>query len=128
MNDLAQISEPLRRLSASDREIVLPYDEARLALDELADRGIAVPAWEGWLIRFDGTKHHSRRFQGTAVLDRKHDQAWEDYVDQCRTFTLETMTEDHARFPASAESAEGTLFFCFYLRAGANPSLPSRVR
>lgn len=112
MNDVDLLSHALRELSVSDREIVLAFDDAVVAATYLASRGVAIPSWEGWLLRSDGTHTHSKT-QGTVWLARQTAEPWDGYVNRCLTFTLETMRAGNALFRTSDEACDGRLYFCF---------------
>ncbi|MFC5437224.1 hypothetical protein ACFPME_11695 [Rhodanobacter umsongensis] len=52
--------------SASPSELVLPLTEALEALQLMAQSGVSVLGWEGWLRYPDGKLGHSQQHQGTA--------------------------------------------------------------
>jgi hypothetical protein len=115
MNDLLLISDELRRLSQSDREIVLPYDAALRATGELERAGVAVIGWEGWLILPDHRRTHSQ-FQGTTEIVREPTETWPSYVARCAE-TCGRMRQTWSAFPASSEAAIGQLLFCLSIAA-----------
>jgi hypothetical protein len=119
MSELELLPETLRQYSASDREIALRYAHAVAAAKYLAAREIAIPAWEGWLVRFDGTRGHSK-IQGTVWLEREPAEPWGAYVNRCLVFTLEAMTKDDKLFSTTEEATRGDLYFCFSVRQAAH--------
>lgn len=57
------------RLSASGA-LVLPFDEALRAIDELTRRGMRLDNWEGWIVRRNGTRIKSLQAGGSFALSR----------------------------------------------------------
>ena len=57
------------RLS-SGGTLVLPYEEAVRAIDELTHAGMRVERWEGLVVLRDGTQARSLQFGGSFALSR----------------------------------------------------------
>ena len=104
-DDLTALPAELRRQSLSDREIVLPYAEALLAIDALKKSGYAVVVWEGWVLYPDGrVGHASHEAQGTA------DHEWMGQWNAAEEFVRRTM--ERAQVYWSNSGRAGTLHFC----------------
>src|SRR5260370_1333397 len=78
MEDIDLLPETLRSQSLSDREIVLPYDEALQALDILVKADWALLGWEGWEKDAEGRRGHSY-IMGTKAIEQEPGEKWEDY-------------------------------------------------
>jgi len=57
---LAALPEELKRRSLSDREIVLPYEDALQAVAFFVSAWWALLGWEGWVRRPSGIGHDAR--------------------------------------------------------------------
>lgn len=111
MEDIDLLPEILRSQSLSDREIVLPYDEALQALDILVKANWAPIAWEGWEKDAQGRRGHSY-IMGTTVIEQEPDEKWEDYIQRAARFCRETIKADQERWNREGIHPSRTLYFC----------------
>ncbi len=109
-SDLELLPPDLAARSASNREIVLRYEDALRALEHLRGVGVRVLGWEGWLVYPDGRTSHSRRFQGTADLTAS---APEKAIEISRA----TITGAHIMSSAGPEDPDAELHFCISVAA-----------
>lgn len=109
-NPLFFINENIRKLSLSDREIVLPFPQVIEALIELKAQRIGFLGWEGWAKYDEFYKGHFGDFV-TGSFDWKKDEKWDTYVDRGFDFCKETIEVSFnkwkAKFPPWPE-----LYFC----------------
>ena len=103
MDARAVVPEDLRRRSWSDRELILSYDDAVLAMDALAAHGVDEVAWEGLIGQPDG------RYGGTpgGVIGTSDFFSWQECMD--------TMTDERGLWPDRLDEGE-TLLFCLSIR------------
>jgi hypothetical protein len=95
----------LKARSASPRELVLTYEDALSALDELEQHGAKVLGWEGWLRYADGRVGHSSDHQGSADLSGLNPTAAYKF---CRT----TIRDAYEQFSVQPEGSATELLFC----------------
>jgi hypothetical protein len=112
LDALDLLPQKLRALSLSDCEVVLPYEEAILALDLFVAARWGLLAWEGWVKYPSGVGHHSD-YQGTVGLTRRMDETWDDFVRRSAEFCRKTMQADQQRFGHDAACQGMQLYFCF---------------
>src|SRR2546421_12940615 len=91
MDNIELLPKALREQSLSDREIVLPYQEALQALDLLTAARWALLGWEGWVKYADGRHGHAPGGMGTTTIEQKTGEAWEAYVHRSARFCHETI-------------------------------------
>jgi hypothetical protein len=118
MEDIDLLSEALRSQSLSDREIVLPYQEALQALDILVRANWALLGWEGWEKDAEGRHGHSS-LMGTMSIEQEAGEKWEDYVQRSAGFCRETMKADQDRWKREGRDTSRTLYFCLTATAKA---------
>lgn len=113
MSDLDILPDELKSQSLSDREIVLVYDLALKAIDILIDKKWAPISWEGWVQYPDKVHHgHITEHQGTAPLEQKSAETWEEYIDRCASFLTETMKKSQEEWVKDSRSKDHTLYYC----------------
>jgi hypothetical protein len=111
MEDIDLLPETVRSKSLSDREIVLPYQEALQALDILVMADWALLGWEGWEKDAEGHRGHSH-IMGTMCIEQEPDEQWEDYVQRSARFCRETIEADQDRWNREYMNSSRTLYFC----------------
>ncbi len=111
MEDIDLLPEALRSKSLSDREIVLPYQEAFQALDILVAAQWALLGWEGWEKDAKGHRGHSS-IMGTMCIEQESGEKWEDYVQRSAHFCRETIEADQDRWNRECTDSSRTLYFC----------------
>jgi hypothetical protein len=111
MEDIDLLPEILRSQSLSEREIVLPYDEALQALDILVKADWALLGWEGWEKDAEGRHGHSY-IMGTTSIEQEPGEKWEDYVQRSARFCRATIGADQERWKREGIDSSWTLYFC----------------
>lgn len=111
MDELDLLPDDLRKSSFSDREIVLPYREALLAIDIIVDSHWGLAGWEGWVQREEGVGHH-QEYQGIVSHSPEPGQSWSDFVEWSAEFCRSTMAQDQQRFDNDPDCSDMTLLFC----------------
>jgi hypothetical protein len=111
MNELNLLPDHLRKASYSDREIVLPYHEALLAIDIIVDAKWGLIGWEGWVLQDEGIGHH-QEYQGTVSLSPEQGETWIDFVERSAEFCRSTIVKDQQRFEKDPSCRGMTLLFC----------------
>ena len=111
MEDIDLLPEALRSKSLSDREIVLPYQEALQALDILTAAGWAFLGWEGWEKDAKGQVGHAY-IMGTASIEQEPDETWEDYLQRSARFCRQTIEADQERWKKERGNTSRMLYFC----------------
>ena len=96
--------------STSQREIVLPLQDALEVVDIMESKGILILGWEGWVQTADGRVGHGSAPQGTVSLE---DLSVHEAAEVCRT----TMTEDAAQWEKENQGSSKKLHFCITVRA-----------
>lgn len=113
MEGIELLPQVLREQSLSQREIVLPYQEALTALELLISARWALLGWEGWVTYSDGSHAHAPGgTTGTTSIEREASEAWEDYVQRSAQFCAETMRAEQQRWDADPTCRHLTLHFC----------------
>ncbi len=74
MDEISLLPQMLREQSLSHREIVLPYQEAKEALDLLRRAQWAVWGWEGWVKYLDGSHGFASGGVMGADIQRKEEK------------------------------------------------------
>jgi hypothetical protein len=96
--------------SASSSELVLPLSEALEALQLMAQSGVSVLGWDGWLRYPDGKLGHSQQHQGTASapqLSQAELYAW----------FRSTMQDSQVEHHHNPEVSGSELLFCITYQA-----------
>jgi hypothetical protein len=101
----------LQEHSASPRELVLVYDDVLKALDQLANLGVTLFGWEGWLRFKNGEFGHSVQHQGMSDLSQL---STDETYAICRKTIVKAQTE-HWLNP---EVPETELLFCIDFEVG----------
>jgi hypothetical protein len=113
MDDISLLPQMLREQSLSDREIVLPYQEAKEALELLERVHWALLGWEGWVKYPDGTHGFAPGgVMGTESIEREPGEMWEDYVQRSVRFCHETIDQEYRNWNANPRYAHLVLSFC----------------
>jgi hypothetical protein len=110
LDELEDIPLALALQSASPNEIVLPYDEAVLAVDALVAANRRILGWEGWILTADGRVGHGDAPQGTEDLSHLVGQ---DAAELCRR----TMREASDAWNGSSTYPGAKLLFCITVAA-----------
>lgn len=105
MRELELLPVDLAKLSIDENEIVLPMEEALLAIDVLEKQGIRILGWEGWVQGQNGRIGHGNAPQGTVSLD---DLSVSQAADVCRR----TIREDWERWQRDNPQSSSQLYFC----------------
>ncbi len=109
MSALDFIPPPLAALSISEKEIVLPLDEALEAVDYLERHGRLILGWEGWVKTPDGRVGHGSAPQGTVSLE---DYSPAEAANICRA----TMPEEAKTWAEENPTTKESLYFCITVR------------
>ena len=112
MDEISLLPQMLREQSLSDREIVLPYQEAKEALELLERAHWALLGWGGWVKYPDGTHGFAPGGVMGADIQRKEGEAWADYVHRSVLFCHETIDQDYRDWNANPRYAHHVLYFC----------------
>lgn len=107
---LEDIPRHLALQSASPNEIVLPYDEAVLAVDALVAAKRRILGWEGWILTADGRVGHGDAPQGTEDLSHLNGS---DSAEVCRR----TMREASDAWTALSALPGAKVLFCITVAA-----------
>lgn len=110
MSYLELLPPHLAKLSIDDKEIILPMEEALLAIDALEERGIHILGWEGWVKYQDGRIGHSDVPQGTVSLDQLS-------VSQAADLCRRTIREDSEKWRRDNPQRSNQLYFCITFAA-----------
>lgn len=92
-------------LSISQKEIVLPLEEALLVIDIMESKGIPILGWEGWVKTDDGRVGHGSAPQGTESLEGLS-------VGEAAALCRRSMQQDAAQWAKEHEDATEELHFC----------------
>lgn len=119
MDTLDLLPAPIRSLSLSEEEVVLPYAAALEAITILSDAGWVVLGWEGWVVLgWEGwvqTAHgvgHNPAYQGTVSIERWPEERWPDFVRRAAGVCQATIMEDYRRWEDDPDAAHKALYFC----------------
>ena len=96
--------------SISQREIVLPLEEALTVVDFMESKGILILGWEGWVKTADGRVGHGSAPQGTVSLENL---SVAEAAEVCR----QTMQEDASQWERDNKGSSEKLHFCITVRA-----------
>lgn len=91
--------------SISQREIVLPLQEALKVIDIFESKGIHILGWEGWIRHADGHVGHSSTIQGTVSLEKLT-------VEEAAEFCRKTMLAYAAIWEKENMGSNEKLYFC----------------
>jgi hypothetical protein len=123
-SDLDLLATNLQTKSISDREIVLLLADVLPAIDQLVAQGVAVFAWEGWILTPDGKSGHAywpMRFPDGEVLPSivhmwevlpQAHQEWPDYITRVAAEARITIVEAQNLWDADPGWSGATLHFC----------------
>lgn len=109
-DELEDIPRDLALQSASPNEIVLPYDEAVLAVDALVAAKRRILGWEGWILTADGRVGHEDAPHGTEDLSHL---IGSDAAEVCRR----SMREASEAWTGSSTYPGAKLLFCITVAA-----------
>ena len=104
-NVLSLIPEELAAKSISSSEIVLPVEEALIAISFLGSAGHLIAGWEGWIRDSAGRVGHGNAPQGTANLS-------ELPVNEAAKFCSESIITDSAAWSRKFPNTSDELFIC----------------
>ncbi|MDH3975368.1 MAG: hypothetical protein OEV42_13890 [Deltaproteobacteria bacterium] len=96
--------------SISQREIVVPLEDALRVVDIMESKGILILGWEGWVKTEDGRVGHGSAPQGTVSLE-------EYSVNEAAKICRETIKEDAAEWKKENIGTSEKLHFCITIRA-----------
>ena len=96
--------------SISQREIVVPLEEALRVVDIMENRGVLILGWEGWVKTEDDRVGHGSAPQGTVSLEN---YSVKEAAEICR----KTMKEDAAEWESENADSSEELHFCITVRA-----------
>ena len=105
MSDLELLPADIAKISISDDEIVLPMEQALVAIDLLEKRGIRVVGWEGWIKDREGDIGHSNAPQGTVSLAHLS-------VSQAAEVCRRTIREEGEKWRRENLNSPDELYFC----------------
>lgn len=106
-SDLTKLPPDLAARSLSQEEIMLAYEDAVRAVDHLAQIGVRLEAWEGWVQMPEGARTHSLAHPGTFALPMEAGPAAE--------VARRTMSEARDAWKRTPEYPDADLFFCLVL-------------
>ncbi len=113
MDEIDLLPEALRSQSLSEREIVLPYQQALEALEILVAANFALLGWEGWGKYADGRHGHPPGgVMGTGPIKQEGGETWENYVRRSARFCAETMAKEQQAWDPHPGSAHLPLSCC----------------
>ena len=112
MDEFDVLPTELRKKSLSEREIVLAYDDALLAIDYLIKNRWAMLGWDGWILLPDGKVTASLQHQGTCTIFKEKGETWEEYVQSSAEFCKEIMEISQRSWDHRPEVEGGVLYFC----------------
>ena len=112
MNETKYLPVEFMVESLSQREVVVTFEKAIIAIDLLAKEGFAPSCWEGWLLFSNGSKGHSMLHQGTEEILQNQNETWNEFTLRAREYFVETATKSQKEFVASPEKPDSKLFFC----------------
>ena len=93
----------LAEQSLSPRDIILPYDAALAAIDQLTATGRRIENWEGWVKLRDGARAKSLSFGGSFALPSEPPRA----ADTAKA----GITRAHERWQRDPEYPGAELYF-----------------
>jgi hypothetical protein len=111
MDDIALLPKTLRHQSLSDREIVLPYQEALQAIHILVAANWALLGWEAWL-KFPSGAHLQPLDMVFDTPERKPGEAWIAYVQRSVLFCQKAMEKEQQLWEREPREANMALYFC----------------
>ena len=111
MEEIDVLPKDMVEKSLSDREIVLPYEDALKALDLYIKAGWAFLGWEGWGKHVDGKVGHCD-YQGTVSIERKDKESCNDYAKRSYDLVKKTIQDDYKDWQNSPYAKEYELYFC----------------
>jgi hypothetical protein len=109
MSALDQLPQDIASKSISDREVVLPMEEALAAINLFESRDLLILGWEGWVKDKDGRVGHGSAPQGTVSLEAL---SVADAARLCR----ETIPEEASRWSVENLGSKDELHFCITVR------------
>ncbi len=113
VKDIDLLPTELREKSLSDREIVLPYQEALQALDVLVEAKWALLGWEGWVQYADGRRGPAAPIViGTTAIGQEPEEDWETYVQRSSDFCRETIETEQKLWDTDPKHTSVKLYFC----------------
>ncbi len=116
MEALDLLPEEMQQRSLSDREVVLPYDDALRAIEIFLNAEWALLGWEGWIQSSQGIGHHVN-YQGTVSIEQRHGETWSEYVRRAAAFCRATIRQDQQRWETAPDSADKQLVYCLTVTA-----------
>ena len=112
MDEIDLLPKTLREQSLSDREVVLPYQEALQALDLFTVARRPLLGWEGWVKYPDGKHGHAPSGMGTTNIEQETGEVWEAYVHRSARFCRETIKAEQQLWDTDSTHASVKLYFC----------------
>jgi len=103
------IPQEIIEKSISQKEIVIPFEEALKVIDIMESKGVLILGWEGWVKTEDGRVGHGSAPQGTVSLE---DCSVVEAAEICRKTIKEEATEWEKENRDSSEK----LHFCITVR------------
>lgn len=116
MKDIDILPKEMMAKSLSQREVILPYEDALKALDIFLDAGWAFLGWEGWIKTTTGEIGQTVEFigaiMGTVSIEQEEGESWKEYAKRGYDFMKETIIMDDKDWKKSKSAKIYELYFC----------------